>query len=68
VKDIEALSNPDSPTLGGMVKSLSALARDVGGLETSVARLEGSVSKLTWVIPLIVALGVAIIGIITAIK
>jgi dCTP deaminase len=67
-KDIEELSNPDSPTLGGMVKSLTALARDVSGLETSVSRLEGSVSKLTWVIPTIVGLGVTIIGVIVTLK
>ena len=35
-KDIEELTNPDSPTLGGMVKSLSSLARDVGDLKTAI--------------------------------
>jgi dCTP deaminase len=68
VKDIEDLTDPDSPTLGGMVKSLTALARDVGALDTSVARLEGSVSKLTWVIPMIVGLGIAIVAIIVGLK
>lgn len=66
--DIEELTHPDSPTLGGMVKSLSALAEDVGGLNTSVARLEGSMSRLTWVIPMLVAFGIAITAIIVALK
>jgi dCTP deaminase len=66
--DIEELTHPDSPTLGGMVKSLSVLASDVGELTTSVARLEGSMSRLSWVIPLLVAFGIAITAIIVAIK
>lgn len=66
--DVEELSHPDSPTLGGMVKSLSALASDVGGLNTSVARLEGSVSRLSWVIPLLVAFGIGVTAIIVAFK
>ena len=66
--DIEELTHPDSPTLGGMVKSLSALAEDVGGLNTSVARLEGSMSRLSWVIPLLVAFGIGITAIIIAFK
>lgn len=67
-KDIEELANPESPTLGGMVKSLASLAFDVGQLQTSMARLEGSVGRLTWAIPLIVALGITIMGIIVALK
>lgn len=66
--DIEELTHPDSPTLGGMVKSLSALASDVGELNTSVARLEGSMSRLSWVIPLLVAFGIGVTAIIIAFK
>ncbi len=66
--DIEELTHPDSPTLGGMVKSLSALAEDVSGLNTSVARLEGNMSRLSWVIPMLVAFGIAITAIIVAVK
>lgn len=66
--DIEELTHPDSPTLGGMVKSLTALASDVSGLNTSVARLEGSMSRLTWVIPLLVAFGIGVTAIIIAFK
>lgn len=66
--DIEELTHPDSPTLGGMVKSLTALAGDVGELNTSVARLEGSMSRLSWVIPLLVAFGIGVTAIIIAFK
>lgn len=66
--DIEELSHPDSPTLGGMVKSLSALASDVGELNTTVARLEGSMSRLSWVIPLLIAFGIGVTAIIVAFK
>jgi len=66
--DIEELTHPDSPTLGGMVRSLSALAQDVSGLNTSVARLEGSVSRLSWLVPLLVAFGIAVTAILTAFK
>ena len=51
-----------------MVKSLTALAEDVGGLNSSVARLEGSMSRLTWVIPMLVAFGIAVTAIIVALK
>jgi len=66
--DIEELTHPDSPTLGGMVKSLSTLASDVGDLNTSVARLEGSMSRLSWVIPLLVAFGIGVTAVIIAFK
>ncbi len=66
--DIEELTHPDSPTLGGMVKSLSALATDVGALNTTVARLEGSMSRLSWVIRLLVAFGIGVTAIMIAFK
>ncbi len=66
--DVEELTHPDSPTLGGMVKSLTALATDVGDLNTTVARLEGSMSRLSWVIPLLVGFGIAVTAIIVALK
>lgn len=49
-RDVEELSNPDSPTLGGMVSSLTNLARDVSELKTTVTTLSGSVKNLTWVV------------------
>jgi dCTP deaminase len=66
--DIQELSDPESPTIGGMVRSLAVLAADVGDLRTSVARLEGSVSKLSWLVPLVVAIGMAVVGVVVAIK
>lgn len=60
-KDIQELSASDSPTIGGMVKSLAALAGDV-------AELRGSVARLSWSIPLIVGLGITVIGVIVGIK
>lgn len=59
--DIEELSHPDSPTLGGMVRSLSALAADVADLKTSV-------KWMAWAIPVIVAIGMAVVGIVVAVK
>ena len=60
-KDIQALAETEGLTLGQIIKTLSALAVDV-------AELRGSVSKLSWSIPLIVALGIAIVGIIVMVK
>ena len=51
-----------------MVKSLSALASDVGDLNTTVARLEGNMSRLTWAIPMLVGFGIAVTAIIAAVK
>lgn len=59
--DIEELSDPESPTLGGMVKSLAKLASDVGDLKVAVR-------WLAWAIPVIVGLGMTIIGIIVSLK
>lgn len=42
-KDMESVVSADSPTLGGMVRSLATLAADVGALKTSVR-------ALTWVV------------------
>lgn len=66
--DVEELTHPESPTLGGMVTSLSALASDVSALNTSVARLEGSISRLSWVIPVLVTFGISVTAIIIAFK
>lgn len=55
-RDIEELNNPDSPTLGGMVKTLTALASDVGDLKTAV-------KWMAWAIPIIVTIGMAVVAI-----
>jgi hypothetical protein len=48
-------------TLGQVIRTLDALAKDV-------AELRGSVGRLTWVIPLIVAIGMAVVGAVVALK
>ena len=58
---IAELSHPDSPTLGGMVNSLSTLASDVGDLKAAV-------KWMAWAVPVIVAIGMAVVGSIVAIK
>lgn len=63
-KDYEDVSHPESPTLGGMVKSLTALARDV-------SELRGSVNTVTWLIGVAVVfltLVMTAIGILAAVK
>lgn len=40
-------------TLGQVTKTLAALAKDV-------SELRGSISRLSWLVPLIVALGIAV--------
>lgn len=62
-RDIEALSSPDSPTFGGMVKSLTALAADMRDLKTSV-------KWMAWALTLaisVMALAVAGVGIFDAV-
>ena len=66
--DIEELSNTDSPTFGGMLKTLTALAGDVGTLSRDVAGLKGSIRTLTWLLPLIVVFGISVMGIIVGLK
>lgn len=59
--DIQELSETEGQTLGEMVKGLSALARDV-------SELKGSVGRLTWLLPVIILFGIAVIAVIVAIK
>jgi len=60
-RDIQELVEAEGLTLGQMMKTLSALAKDV-------SELRGSVSKLTWFLPLIVAVGMAVITIVVSLK
>jgi dCTP deaminase len=59
--DVEEFSHPDSPTLGGMVRSLASLAGDVSDLKTSV-------KWMAWAIPVIVAIGMAVVGLVVGLK
>ena len=54
-KDIQELVETEGLTLGQVMKTLGALARDV-------SELKGSISRLAWSIPLIVGVGMAVIG------
>jgi len=60
-RDIQELLDTEGLTLGQVIKTLSALARDV-------AELRGSVGRLSWTIPLIVGVGIAIVAVIVALK
>jgi hypothetical protein len=60
-QDIEQLANPESPTLGGMVRSLATLASDVSELKVSVR-------WMAWAVPVIVAIGMAVVGLVVGLK
>jgi len=60
-RDIEALTDKDAPTIGGMVRSLATLAEDVGDLKSSL-------KWIAWAIPVIVGIAMAVVGIVVAVK
>lgn len=66
--DVQELMHSESQTVGGMVKSLQALARDVADLRGSVKELSGRMSALAWIIPLLVGFGIAVMATIFAVK
>lgn len=60
-RDIEQLSTSEAPTIGGMVNSLARLAEDVSALKTSV-------TWMAWAVPLVVSIGMAVVGFVVAVK
>jgi hypothetical protein len=60
-RDIQELVETEGLTLGQVIRTLGALATDV-------ARLRGSVDRLSWLVPLIVGLGMAVVAIVAVIK
>jgi len=60
-RDIQELTETEGLTLGQVMKTLSAMASDV-------AELKGSVSRLAWLVPLVVGVGMAVIGIVDTIR
>ncbi|MFZ0914411.1 MAG: dCTP deaminase [Candidatus Korobacteraceae bacterium] len=60
-RDIQELVETEGMTLGQVMKTLGALARDV-------AELRGSVGRLSWSVPLIVLLGIAVITAVVLLK
>jgi dCTP deaminase len=59
--DIQDLVDMEGMTLGQVMKTLAALAKDV-------SELRGSISRLSWMVPLIVGFGIAVIGIMVELK
>jgi dCTP deaminase len=59
--DIQELAQTEGLTLGEMVKTMVQLGQDV-------SELKGAVGRLSWSIPIIVGLGMAVIGVIVALK
>lgn len=53
-KDIQELIETEGLTLGGVIKILTAQAKDI-------AELRGSVNRLAWLVPLIVAIGMGVV-------
>lgn len=60
-QDMQELVETEGMTLGQVTKTLGALAKDV-------SELRGSVGRLSWVLPLIVGVGMTVIGVVVALK
>lgn len=60
-QDIQELTQTEALTLGGVVKTLGALAADM-------RELKGSVGRLSWIVPALVGFGIAVIAVLVAIK
>jgi dCTP deaminase len=67
-RDIQDLVAAEGLTLGQVMKTLAALAQDVSQLAKDVSELRGSVNRLSWLVPLIVTVGMVVIGIVVALK
>jgi len=67
-RDIQDLVETEGLTLGQVMKTLSALAKNVSELAKDVSELRGSVNRLSWLVPLIVTVGMVVIGIVVALK
>lgn len=59
--DIQELAQTEGITLGGVIKTLQALAADV-------SELRGSMKLLAWAVPTIVLVGMAVVAIIVGVK
>ena len=67
-RDVEELARSDSPTIGGMVRSLASLASDVGSMQTNIKSMQTSIRLMAWAIPALVGFGITVIGIIVSLK
>lgn len=71
--DIRDLTDPHGLTLGGVARSLAALAKDVATLgkdvatlKMDVAELKTSVRWIAWTVPIVVGVGMAVVGAVVA--
>ncbi len=60
-RDIQELVETEGLTLGQVMKTLGALAKDV-------SELRGGIARLTWLVPIIIAIGMATIAIMVKLK
>ncbi len=67
-EDIGFIVERQGVALPEVIKTLSALSADVRGLTDSVKILHGSIANLQWTIPIVIAIGMAIIAIIVGLK
>ena len=67
-EEVEAITEGKGMALSEVLTTLSSLNKSVSSLATSVASLGGEVKTLQWVVPVIVLAGIAVIGIIVAVK
>jgi len=67
-EEIEAITEGTGTALSEVLTTLATLNRSVSSLADSVASVKGELATLRWMVPLIVALGMAVIGVIVALK
>ena len=67
-EDIEMVVEAEAMSLSEVLTTLNSLSENVSLLSQTVAVLTTDVKMLKWIIPLIVTIGITVIGIIVAIK
>lgn len=67
-EEIEAITESEGMALSEVLTTLRTLTRDVGALANSIELTSTSLKRLEWVVPLIVAIGMGIVGVVVAIK
>lgn len=67
-EEIEFITESEGMALSEMLNTLRSLSENVGTLATDVTKLTGEVRSSKWIVPVIVTIGMAVIGIVIAIK
>ncbi len=67
-EEIEFITESEGMALSEVLTTLRSLSQNVGTLATDVAQLTAEVRGFKWTIPIIVGIGLTIIGVIVAIK